>query len=203
MGPNPLDAPPAITAVASVGAVGPPAVSAQPSGPPPLPPPPPPPVYSTIYQLADALASGRWAGQPSVSWHVRRPPASSSTGSLVAARRALNSPGQPDGSCMLSKCYLVRERPARCSLRLRRAHCRWYRRTHRRSWAHRPLRLRTRASRPTPGLRALRTACSSPRPIAPRSAQNSWQEGRTAAVGLLRCCRHCASSLSSLHRLAC
>ncbi len=32
MGPNPLDAPPWTTAVASVGAVGPPAVSAQPLG---------------------------------------------------------------------------------------------------------------------------------------------------------------------------
>jgi hypothetical protein len=38
MPPNPLDAPQAIAAVASVGAVGPPVVSAQPLGPPPLPP---------------------------------------------------------------------------------------------------------------------------------------------------------------------
>ena len=59
MGPNPLDAPPSITAVASLGAVGPPAVSAQPLGPSPPPPTPPLPVYSTTQQPADALASGR------------------------------------------------------------------------------------------------------------------------------------------------
>ena len=55
MGPNPLDAPPSITAVASLGAVGPPAVSAQPLGPSPPPPTPPLPVYSTTQQPADAL----------------------------------------------------------------------------------------------------------------------------------------------------
>ena len=71
MGPNPLDAPQAIAAVASVGAVGPPAVSAQPPGPFPPPPPPPPPVCSTTQQPADALASGRWAGQPSVDVMAR------------------------------------------------------------------------------------------------------------------------------------
>ena len=75
---------------------------------------------------------------------------------------------------MLSKCYSARERPA--------------------SWARRPLRLRTRAPRPTLGLRAFRTAYSSPRPIVPRCARNSGQEGRAAAVGLLRCCWLCASS---------
>jgi hypothetical protein len=60
--------------------------------------------------------------------------------------------------------------------------------------------------RPTLGFRAIRTACSSPRPIAPRSARNSGQEGRAAAVGLLRCSWHCASSrtASALRtRLAC
>jgi hypothetical protein len=115
----------------------------------------------------------------STSWQVRRPPvpagqASSSMASLVAARRALTAPRRADGSCMLSKCYSERERPA--------------------SWARRPLRLRTRAPRPTLGLRALRTACSSPRPMAPRSARNSGQEGRAAAVILPRCCWLCASS---------
>ncbi len=55
MGPNPLDAPPAITAVAS----GPPAVSAQPLGPSPPQPTQPLPVYSTTQQPADALESGR------------------------------------------------------------------------------------------------------------------------------------------------
>ncbi len=59
MGPNPLDAPPAITAVASLGAVGPPAVSAQPLGPSLPLPTPPLPDYSTRQQPADALKSGR------------------------------------------------------------------------------------------------------------------------------------------------
>jgi hypothetical protein len=66
MGPNPLDAPPSITAVASLGAVGPPAVSAQPLGPSPPPPTAPLPDYSITQQPADALASGRWVVQPSV-----------------------------------------------------------------------------------------------------------------------------------------
>jgi hypothetical protein len=63
MGPNPLDASQAIAAVASVGAVCPSAVSAQPPGPSPPPPPPPPPVYSTTQQpgCARVGALGRTA----------------------------------------------------------------------------------------------------------------------------------------------
>ncbi len=52
--------------------------------------------------------------------------------SPVAARRALTSTRRPDGSCMLSKCYSARERPAHCSLRLRQANCPRFRRTRRR-----------------------------------------------------------------------
>ena len=72
MAPNPLDAPQATAAVASVGAVGPPVGSAQPLGPPPPLLPPPPSVQATTYQPADALAAGRWAGQPSVDVMARQ-----------------------------------------------------------------------------------------------------------------------------------
>jgi hypothetical protein len=194
--------PPAITAVASVGAVCPPAVSAQPLGPPPLPPPSPPPVYSTIQQPADALASGRWAEQPSVDVMARQTAAGFREAGLLlnglAGGGAEGIDLNPSARRVLhAQQMLLGTRAAGPlgSLRLRRANCRRNRRTCRRSWANRPLRLRTRAPHSTLGFRALRTACSNPRPIAPRSARNSCQEGRPAAVGLLRCSQHCAESL--------
>ncbi len=68
--PNPLDSSPA---AASVGAAGPPAVSAQPLVPPPQQlPAPAPPAYSAVQQPAEACTAGHWAGQPSVDVMARQ-----------------------------------------------------------------------------------------------------------------------------------
>jgi hypothetical protein len=203
MAPNPLDAPQAIAAVASVGAVGPPVVSAQPLGPPRLPSPPPPSVQSTMYQRADALASGRWAGQPSVDVMARQTAAGfREAGPLLnglsgggaegidltpSARRVLHAQQMLLGTRAAGPLLITPppgELPPVSS--------------------YPPplvgpptaLRPRTRAPRPTPGFRAPLTACSSPRPMAPCSARNCGQEGQAAAVGLLRPSRSrlCASS---------
>ena len=186
MGPNPLDAPPAITAVASVGAVGPPAVSAQPLGPSPPPPIQPPPVYLTTQQPADALASGRWVVQPSVDVMASQTAACFREAGILlnglagggaegvdltpSARRVLHAQQMLHGSWAAGQLLITPppgELPPASSYP---------------PPPDQPLRLRTRGPRPTLGLRALRTACSSPRPIAPRSARNSGQEGQAASA---------------------
>jgi hypothetical protein len=82
-------------------------------------------------------------------------PLQSSSGSLGGSVR----------SCMLSKCYSARERPAHCSLRLRQANCRRFCRTRRRSWALRPLLLGCDPWAPAAGSRpATRHRLGSPVP---------------------------------------